>query len=41
MACGCGKTKPPTTTASSTTAPAQPAPIAPLGSEPELVGASR
>lgn len=40
MACGCGKTKPPTT-ASSTTSPAQPAPIQPLGSEPELVGASR
>jgi hypothetical protein len=39
MACGCGKTTRPTTTTTSTTS--TPAPIQPLGSEPELVGAGK
>lgn len=40
MACGCGKTTPrPTTTTATNSTP--PAPIAPLGSEPELVGAGK
>ncbi|MFZ0789552.1 MAG: hypothetical protein WAM94_08010 [Chromatiaceae bacterium] len=40
MACGCGKTtpRPPVAT---TTAASTPAPIAPLGSEPELVSAGK